>query len=73
MNAKIIVRVDWYPNGLMVPLSITMDDGATVFFDKVLNISAKNCDNNKNRVTYRCLSKNKEFMLLLYDNEWRLI
>lgn len=73
MNDKIIVRVDWYPNGLIVPLSLTLDDGATVFFDKVLNIPEKDCDNRKNRMTYRCLSKNKEYILLLRDNEWRLI
>ena len=70
MNDNIIVRTDWYPNGIMIPLSMTVEDGSTVFFDNV-SIVKSNYDNKKQKL-YKCTAGSHEFCLSFCDNKWML-
>ena len=46
-NKKIIVRVDFYPNGEIIPLGITDSIGNSHYIDKIIRIEKRRRDEIK--------------------------
>ena len=66
-NKNIIVRADYYPNGEIIPLSVTFLGGKSYFVDAIINIE-NNFETNK--VFYYCLVKDKKIILSRQKNTW---
>lgn len=66
MNENYIVRVDFYPNGDIIPLGITDKFGETHYVNSIKRIT----HNNENEYLVECLIEESEFILKLKNNEW---
>ena len=61
----VIVRADWYPNGFIIPLSVTHRNGSATFVNSV---------NRTAMGEYKCTGTDgSEFSLVLCNNKWLLI
>lgn len=65
-NKKIIVRVDFYPNGEIIPLGITDSIGNSHYIDKIIRIEKRRRD----EINYICLCSNKQIILTYKNGVW---
>lgn len=65
VEEDVLVRLDWYPNGFTIPLSVTHRNGLSTFVDRV---------NRTAMGEYKCTGTDgSEFSLVLCNNKWQLI
>lgn len=66
MKNKYIVRADFYPEGDIVPLGITIVGGDTIYVTRVIEKKQK-CINE---FEFKCLTRYGECTLTLTNNKW---
>lgn len=67
MCDDIIVRVDYYPDGQIIPLGITYSSGESIYINRVLSVTK---DLSSMTTTFRCKSKDEEFNLIYANFKW---
>ena len=64
---KYIVRADYYPNGEILPIGITDEQGNSTYIKGVV----KTCHSNNECCVYECITNNKKIIhLRLEKNKW---
>ncbi len=69
MNQKYIVRADFYPDGTVVPLGLTNEDGNTLYVKKIRKIDVLGPGEYK----IYCIADKTPFVLLFKDNKWTCV
>lgn len=66
-DKKIIVRVDFYPTGEIVPLGITNLNGNSQYIDKIIKIEKHN---HRGELKFFCLSNGTSIVLVYKMGVW---
>ena len=60
-----IVRVDYYPNGKMIPLAITDCHGFSLYVQRIKNLFVDG------EIQYVCsMNNNERYTIVFRDNKW---
>ncbi len=68
MKSNIIVRADYYPNGKIIPISITFNQ-KTYFIKSCVETNKNSSDSNKK---YLCNTINGNVVLIFLEGKWEL-
>ena len=68
MEKSYIVRVDFYPDGRIIPLGITDNQGNTTFIQK----SELVFSNGNGTQYFECITKNMQFSLEFKNGKWHI-
>lgn len=69
MSNKYIVRADFYPDGSVVPLGLTNEQGKTLYVKRINKISVVGMDEYE----FDCIADETNFVLFLKDNKWTCV
>lgn len=64
---NLIVRVDFYPNGEMIPLGFTDKNGESHYVEKIVKISYY-----VNKTVFTCIFSGMNILLVCRDGVWTL-
>lgn len=68
MSDDLCVRVDYYNDGKMVPISFVQNNSTTKFIRKIKRIWYENDAQSKEIILYSCLLTDETMIILSYKN-----
>lgn len=70
---RFIVRVDYYPNGSIVPIGVTNESGESIYIDQIERIDRYISTSGNAEYHFLCRSKTRLFWLVFCDNRWNIL
>lgn len=67
---NVIVRADFYPNGEIVPLCITLENGSSIHIEKVINVKKDFNKHGAYKLLFICKTDAGLISLLFERNAW---
>lgn len=70
---NIIVRADFYPDGSIIPLCITFENGISMYIHQIKETEKIVGKSGSWEYNYHCFLKDKEFFLSYKNNMWYIL